>query len=64
MSGGGNATRQVQFETAGDEAEHSFTLPIWANGKGYTKVKFMPGETKGFSLKGVDMCKQPDSLKG
>jgi alginate O-acetyltransferase complex protein AlgJ len=63
MSGGGNATRQFQIETAGDEAEHAFTIPVWGNGKGYTKVKFMPGDTKGFSVKGLDMCKQPDSLK-
>lgn len=64
MSGGGNATRQIQIETAGDEAEHTFTMPLWGAGKGYTKVKFIPGDTKGFSIKSLEMCKQPDSLKG
>ena len=50
------------MEVVGDSAEHSFKFPLLSIGKGYTKVRVLPGRTNGFSFQGFQVCRQPEDL--
>lgn len=62
LTGPGAAPRKFMLETAGDEQEHALTIPLVGKTKGYTKVRLSPGATTGFSLKNLEVCKQPAGL--
>ena len=36
--------------------------PLTSTGSGFTKVRIYPGKTTGFTLKGMQICRQPDGL--
>ena len=55
-------TRQFTLTVFGDSAEHAFKYPLPSNGKGYTKVRILPGKTSGFSFQGLQICRLPDDL--
>ena len=59
LSGPGATARQFTIETAGDDQEHTFKIPLFSKTKGFNKIRLAPGDTKGFSLKGVELCQQP-----
>lgn len=59
LTGPGAKTSQFSIETAGDDQEHSFKIPLFSKSKGFNKIKLVPGDTKGFSLKNIEMCQQP-----
>ena len=59
LTGPGAKTSQFTIETAGDDQEHTFKIPLFSKTKGFNKIKLVPGDTKGFSLKGVELCQQP-----
>jgi alginate O-acetyltransferase complex protein AlgJ len=61
LTGPGATTRKYALDTAGDEQEHAFAIPLFAKGKGFTKIKLYPGNTKGFALKNPEVCKQPSA---
>lgn len=63
-SGPGVPTKKFMLDLAGDENEHALKTPLFSKTKGYTKVRLYPGDTKGFALKGLGMCRQPDGLLG
>ncbi len=62
LTGPGAKTSQFTLETAGDDQEHTFKIPFFSKTKGFNKIKLVPGDTKGFSLKGLELCKQPTGL--
>lgn len=64
LSGPGATPRKFMLETAGDEQDHALTIPLFSKTKGYTKVRLTPGATNGFSVKSLEMCKQPAGLLG
>lgn len=59
LSGPGVPARQVAVEVAGDEQAHNFRIPLHSKSKGYTRVKLVPGNTKGFALKDLAICQLP-----
>lgn len=59
LTGPGATPRKYTLDTAGDEQAHAFIIPLFTKGKGFTKVKLFPGDTKGFALKKLEVCKQP-----
>lgn len=62
LSGPGTAPRKFMLDIGGDEQEHALTIPLFSKSKGYTKVRLLPGATKGFALKNLEVCKQPAGL--
>jgi alginate O-acetyltransferase complex protein AlgJ len=62
LSGPGATSRKYQIETAGDESEHTFRIPLLAKTKGFTKMKLTPGATKGFAVKSLEVCSLPPGL--
>lgn len=61
-SGSDVPTRRFTADVATDAAEHVFKYSLPSNGKGYTKVRIYPGKTSGFSLRELQVCRQPDDL--
>ncbi len=61
-SGSDVPTRQFTVPVPGDGIEHVFKYPLPSNGKGYTKVRILPGKTSGFSFQGLQVCHLPDDL--
>jgi alginate O-acetyltransferase complex protein AlgJ len=62
LSGPGATSRKYQIETAGDESEHTFRIPLLGKAKGFTKLKLTPGATKGFAVKSLEVCSLPAGL--
>jgi alginate O-acetyltransferase complex protein AlgJ len=58
-TGAGVPAKKFTLELAGDEAEHEVKTPLFSKGKGYTKVRLVPGATRGFSVKDLKVCQQP-----
>lgn len=59
LSGPGAPPRQITLEIAGDGQPRTFKIPLYTKSKGYSKVKLMPGNTTGFSLKDIVVCQLP-----
>ncbi len=63
LEASGASVRKFTAPIADDNAPHVFKLPLTAaNGPGFTKVKLMPGKSRGFSIKEVRVCRLPESL--
>lgn len=62
LSGPGATNRKYQIETAGDKSEHAFRIPLLGKTKGFTKMKLIPGATRGFALKSLAVCSLPPGL--
>ncbi|MBA3057515.1 MAG: hypothetical protein KJ614_16930 [Gammaproteobacteria bacterium] len=61
-SGPGVTTRRFTIHVAGDDAAHAFRTPLPSNGNGFTKVRVFPGKSNGFSILGLQVCRQPEDL--
>lgn len=61
-SGPGVTTRRFTVSVAGDDAAHALKSPLPSNGNGFTKVRIFPGKTSGFSIQGLQVCRQPEDL--
>lgn len=61
-SGPGAATRRFTVTVAGDDTAHALKTPLPSDGKGFTKVRLFPGRSNGFTLQGMQLCRQPDDL--
>lgn len=62
LSGAGVPSRQFTLDVAGDEQAHTIRIPLYSKAKGFTKIKISPGNTRGFTLKDVAVCTQPQGL--
>jgi alginate O-acetyltransferase complex protein AlgJ len=63
LEASGASVRKFSYPIADDNAAHLFKLPLTpANGPGFTKVKLLPGKSRGFSIKDVRVCRLPESL--
>lgn len=61
-SGTGVAPRTFKLNLAGDDAPHLIKSPLSSGGNGFTKVRLFPGASRGFSLQGLEVCRQPEDL--
>lgn len=61
-SGPGVATRRFTLSVPGDDVAHVIKTPLPSGGSGYTKVQVYPGKSNGFSLQGLQICRQPEDL--
>ena len=61
-SGPGVATRRFTLNVAGDDMAHALKTPLPSNGNGFTKVRIFPGKSNGFTLQGLQVCRQPEDL--
>ena len=61
-TGAGASARKITLPTAGDDTEHNFRMALLSKGKGFTALRIYPGNTTRFSLKDVQLCKQPADL--
>lgn len=61
-AGQGVATRRFTMNVPGDDAAHNVKSPLPSNGRGFTKVRIYPGKSDGFSLKDLQVCRQPEDI--
>lgn len=59
LTGPKATTRQFTIEAAGDDQVHTFKIPLFSKTKGFNKIKLVPGDTNGFTLKDIELCQQP-----
>lgn len=63
LEAAGASVRKFTYPIADDNVAHVFKLPLTpASGPGFTKVKLLPGKSRGFSIKEVRVCRLPESL--
>jgi alginate O-acetyltransferase complex protein AlgJ len=60
--GAGSATRRLALAVPGDDAVHAIKTPLTSLGAGLTRLRIIPGQSSGFSLKGIQVCRQPADL--
>jgi alginate O-acetyltransferase complex protein AlgJ len=60
--GSGTATRRFTMNVPGDDAIHMLKTPLPSNGGGFSKVRIYPGKSDGFTLKDLQICRQPEDL--
>ena len=60
--GTGTATRRFTLDVPGDDAAHTLKTPLPSNGRGFSKVRIYPGKSDGFTLKDLQICRQPEDL--
>ena len=60
--GAGSATRRLALAVPGDDAVHAVKTPLTSLGAGSTRLRIFPGQSSGFSLKGIQVCRQPADL--
>lgn len=60
--GPGTATRRFTLDVPGDDAIHLLKTPLPSNGGGFSKVRVYPGKSDGFTLKDLQICRQPGDL--
>ena len=61
-TGPGIATRRFTMNVPGDDATHIVKSPLPSSGRGFSKVRVYPGKSDGFSLKDLQICRQPEDL--
>ncbi len=61
-SGTGATTRRFNLNVPGDDAAHVLKTPLPSSGNGYSKVRFYPGKSSGFTVQGVQLCRLPDDI--
>lgn len=62
-SGPGVTTRRFTLNVPGDDDVHALKTPIPSNGNGFTRVRIFPGKSNSFTLKNLQVCRQPEGLK-
>ena len=60
--GPGAATRRFTLNVPGDDALHMLKTPLPSNGGGFSKIRVYPGKSDGFTLKDLQICRQPEDL--
>ena len=60
--GPGTTTRRFKLNVPGDDAIHVLKTPLPSNGPGFSKVRVYPGKSDGFTLKDLQICRQPEDL--
>jgi len=60
--GPGTTTRRFTLNVPGDDAAHILKTPLPSNGGGFSKVRVYPGKSDGFTLKDLQICRQPEDL--
>ena len=58
----GTTTRRFTLNVPGDDAIHVLKTPLPSNGGGFSKVRIYPGKSDGFTLKDLQVCRQPEDL--
>jgi hypothetical protein len=61
-TGPGATTRRFTLTVPGDDAIHMLKAPLPSNDRGFTKVRAYPGKSGGFTLKDLQICRQPEDL--
>jgi alginate O-acetyltransferase complex protein AlgJ len=61
-SGAGAVTRRFSLTVAGDDLPHAVKMPLPSSASGFTRVKIFPGNSSGFALQNLQVCRQPDDL--
>lgn len=56
------AASKFTVATSGEDTPHILRIAIPATGKTYNKLRITPGNTDGFSLKDVQVCRLPEDL--
>lgn len=60
--GPGTAARRFTLNVPGDDAIHMLKVPLPSNGRGFSSVRVYPGKSNGFTLKDLQICRQPEDL--
>ena len=60
--GPGATTRRFTLNVPGDDATHMLKAPLPSTGPGFSKVRIYPGKSDGFTLKDLQICRQPEDL--
>ncbi len=60
--GPGTTTRRFKLNVPGDDAIHVLKTPLPSNGPGFSKVRVYPGKSDGFTLKDLQICRQPEDI--
>ena len=60
--GQGTTTRRFKLNVPGDDAIHLLKTPLPSNGGGFSKVRVYPGKSDGFTLKDLQICRQPEDI--
>ena len=61
-TGTGTATRRFTLDVPGDDAAHILKTPLSSNGGGFSKVRVYPGKSSAFTLRDIQICRQPEDL--
>ena len=60
--GPGTTTRRFTLNVPGDDAAHILKTPLPSNGGGFSRVRVYPGKSDAFTLKDLQICRQPEDL--
>ena len=61
-TGSGITTRRFTMNVPGDDVAHIIKTPLPSNGRGFSKVRVYPGKSDGFTLKDLQICRQPEDI--
>ena len=60
--GTGIATRRFTLNVPGNDGAYLLKSPLPSSGRGFSKVRIYPGKSDGFTLKDLQICRQPEDL--
>lgn len=61
-SGAGVGTTRTTLNLVGNDSDQNLKIPITPSAKGVTQIRILPGNSSGFKLGAVQVCRQPPDL--